>query len=206
VSLIRADHKRTRLCLRVELADEKSLRSQKPPRCAQQMSVTKEKYRHSECYKKFCMQAWNVLTNSNPTQKARPDLQLWISKEGPIHQFTIMGVGRWAPGFWKFQQKKVLFLVLSGKIEFHHFWFPLEKSRSAPPLKKIFPTPMFTIHMSKNEKTRVQNSPKRKHFSAQSRTVSYQYFRNTELEWKVSSAKKRQHCLLEMHRKQWHRT
>ena len=55
------------------------------------------------------------------------------------HDALSMGVGRgamgaWAPpGFWNFQPKKVDFLVLSGKKQFHYFW---------PPLTKILPTPV----------------------------------------------------------------
>jgi len=31
-----------------------------------------------------------------------------------------------------FQAKKVVFLVSRGKIKYHHFWLPLEKSIIAP--------------------------------------------------------------------------
>jgi len=52
-----------------------------------------------------------------------------------------MGVGR-GSGLLKFQQKKVVFLVSSGKNKFHHFWPPsgktLEKFPGGPPWKKPF--------------------------------------------------------------------
>ena len=50
---IPAENKRTQLCLQTELAEEKSqsLHSQKLLRWAQQIYVTKEKNRYSECYK-----------------------------------------------------------------------------------------------------------------------------------------------------------
>ena len=61
VRLIRAENKRTQLCLQIELAEEKSqpLHSQKPPRLAQQMYVTKEKNRYSRSgvSKLFCQRA-----------------------------------------------------------------------------------------------------------------------------------------------------
>jgi len=49
VRLIRAENKRTQLCLQTELAEEnsQSLHSQKLPRWAQQIYVTKEKSRCS---------------------------------------------------------------------------------------------------------------------------------------------------------------
>jgi len=50
------------------------------------------------------------------------------------------------PGCWKFQQKKVVFLILSGKSQiFYHFWPPgkmLENSPSAPSWKIMLPTPV----------------------------------------------------------------
>jgi len=36
------------------------------------------------------------------------------------------------PWILKFTAKKVAFLVLRGKIKFHHFWPPLEKFRKNP--------------------------------------------------------------------------
>jgi len=54
VRLIPAEIKKTQLCLQTELAEEKSqsLHSQKSPQRAQQIYVTKEKSRYSECYTK----------------------------------------------------------------------------------------------------------------------------------------------------------
>ena len=51
--LIWAEKKRTELCLQIELAEEKSqsVHSGKSPLLAQQMYVTKEKSRYSECHK-----------------------------------------------------------------------------------------------------------------------------------------------------------
>jgi len=49
---IPAENKRTQLCLQTELAEDKSLHSQKLPRWAQQIYVMKEKNRYPECHKK----------------------------------------------------------------------------------------------------------------------------------------------------------
>jgi len=87
VRLIPAENSRTQLCLQKELAEEKSqsLHSQKSPRWAQPMYVTKEKKFYSECYKKVLHAgtklARNILTNLSPNsarnparpEKARPD-------------------------------------------------------------------------------------------------------------------------------------
>jgi len=62
-----------------------------------------------------------------------------------------MGVGKGGGGgksHWilKISSKKVVFLVSSGKKQFHHFWAPLEefwkKTLVPSPLEKILPTPM----------------------------------------------------------------
>jgi len=84
VRLIPAENKRTQLCLQTELAEEKpqSLHSQKIPRWAQQMYITKEKNRYSEIYKKVLFpgpkSARNVLINLSPNP-ARPE------KPGPTY-------------------------------------------------------------------------------------------------------------------------
>ena len=63
-----------------------------------------------------------------------------------------MGVGRGAhggtktpPGFWNYEQKKVVFSISREKNKFHHFWPPLEKilgkSPTGPPWKKFFRRP-----------------------------------------------------------------
>jgi len=54
--------------------------------------------------------------------------------------------GSWPPrGFWKFQQKKVVFLVSSGKKQISPLLAPIDKfwkNPQVPPLEKILPTPM----------------------------------------------------------------
>ena len=57
--LIQAENKRKQLCLQTELAEEKSqsLYSQKLPRWAQQINLTKEKSRTLKCYKKKVLYA-----------------------------------------------------------------------------------------------------------------------------------------------------
>jgi len=50
-----------------------------------------------------------------------------------------------SPGFWKFQQKKVILLILREKNKFYHFWPPLENFWKnplvAPVWKKSFRRP-----------------------------------------------------------------
>ena len=81
VRLIRAENKRTQLCLQLELAEEKSqqLHAQKSPQWAQQMYVRKEKNRCIECYNKVLYAGLKhfdkLKPEPGPTRKARPDLQ-----------------------------------------------------------------------------------------------------------------------------------
>jgi len=85
VRQIRAESKRTQLCLQIELAEEKaqSLQSQKPSRLAQQMYVTK-KNRFSKRYEKVLCAGPKHFDKLKPepgpksgsNRKARPDLQL----------------------------------------------------------------------------------------------------------------------------------
>jgi len=66
--------------LQTELAEEKSLHSQKLPRWAQQIYVTKEKSRYSECYKKVLYVGPKYLDKlkhePSPTRKTGPDITL----------------------------------------------------------------------------------------------------------------------------------
>jgi len=65
-----------------------------------------------------------------------------VDEEVPLYQCSWASEGGFLPppGFWNFQQKKVVFLVSRGKIKFHHF-LPhpgkiQEKSQVAPPAGK----------------------------------------------------------------------
>jgi len=86
VRLIRAENKRTQLCLQTELAEKKSLLSQKLQRWAQQIYVTKEKILTPNAIKKFCMQARNILTNlsASPARSEKPGL---IYNSAPRQKF-----------------------------------------------------------------------------------------------------------------------
>ena len=75
------------------------------------------------------------------------------------YEYTNMGVGRGSlclsPGFWKFEQKKVVFLVSNGKKQISPLLAPpprnnFSKNPLVPPLKKILPTPIYNeIHFFK---------------------------------------------------------
>jgi len=76
---------RTQLCLRIELAEEKSqpLQSQMSPQRAEHLYFKKEKNRHFEWYKNFSMQVRHISTNLslNPARtRPEPDLQLWSAQ------------------------------------------------------------------------------------------------------------------------------
>jgi len=68
VGPIPAENERTQQCLQTELAEEKSqsLHSQKLPLWAQQIYVTKEKNRYSECYKKVLYVGPKYFDKSKP--------------------------------------------------------------------------------------------------------------------------------------------
>jgi len=83
---MRVENKRSRLCLQIELAEEKSqsLYSQKSPQWAEQMHFKKEKFRYFEWYKKLVYAGpksahFDKLKpepgpEPGPTRKARADL------------------------------------------------------------------------------------------------------------------------------------
>jgi len=68
---------------------KKSLHSQKLPRWAQQIYVTKGKYPHSSCYKKYCMQDRNILTNLSPSP-ARSEKSGLTYNSAPRQKFHSM--------------------------------------------------------------------------------------------------------------------
>jgi len=69
-----SEHKRTQLCLQIELAEEKSrsLHSQKSPWWAQQMYFTKRKNRCSECYKSF---VYRPVIGTKHFDKLKPEIR-----------------------------------------------------------------------------------------------------------------------------------
>jgi len=89
VRLIRAEEKTTQMCLQIELAEEKSqsVHSQKSPRRAQQMYVTKEKSHYSECYKKCLEAGWKSARNCD---KLRPKRRAWPANPGPTYNTALL--------------------------------------------------------------------------------------------------------------------